>query len=81
MCSWMARSIQTGRGQLPIPMTDNGSIAGAGDGGGSDAGISTGTAAQDVNAILSAPSAESAPLFPAESAAAARSAAFPFATR
>src|SRR5262245_39569741 len=38
----MARSIHGGRGQEPIPMTERGSIAGAGEGGGSEAGRETG---------------------------------------
>src|SRR6185369_8028840 len=40
-CSWIAWSIQRGRGQLPIPSTDSGRIDGAADGEGRSAGIVT----------------------------------------
>ena len=43
MWSWIAASIQRGRGQLPMPMTASGGIAGAGAGGGRLAGICTTT--------------------------------------
>src|SRR5205814_595585 len=45
-CSWIAASIQRGRGQLPMPMTASGGIGATRAGGGSVAGTCTGVTAR-----------------------------------